>query len=344
MTENHNTQGSNTGQPTPSQSVPAGDPSNAHPPQRPTPASPAPVPPTPAPPTPASQGAVLSGDTSPSYGKHSAHGQSGPTSGTDSTGDTKDAAKQEGRHLKDEAGQSAESVKETAQQEAGRVADEAKDQASSLWNRIQSDMSDQAGTQQNRAAETVRAVSDDLAGIRRGEAPQGDLTRNALSFADDKLSSIADRLENAEPRDLLEDVRRFAARKPLAFLGIAAGAGLLFGRLTRGLTDSGSSGSGGHSGSGGRTGGGGHPRSVGHVGSAGHAGGQPSAAAPQAAAGQGGRQPTIPPQARTHESDTRTFGGDPTGYAEYGIPEAGRHARPGIGGAAERPRDEGSHR
>ena len=35
--------------------------------------------------------------------------------------------------------------------------------------------------------------------------------------------------------DLLDDVRRFAARRPGMFLAIAAGVGVVAGRLTRGL-------------------------------------------------------------------------------------------------------------
>ncbi|GAA4508572.1 hypothetical protein [Brevibacterium yomogidense] len=287
MTDSHSTQRSSTGRPTPPEQIPESDPSTALPDQHPVPVSPtpahptparsAPPQPTPAPPTPAhpghmqpaavrpipaqptpaSQGAVLGSDTPPTYGKHSAHDPS------DSTADTKDVATEEGRRLKEETGQAAESVKATAQQEAGRVADEAKDQASSLWDRVQSDVSDQAGTQQDRAAQAVRSVSNDLAGISRGEAPEGALTRGALSFADEKISAIADRLENARPRDLVEDVRRFASRKPLVFLGIAAGAGLLIGRLTRGLTDSdGTSGSAGRRSAAGRLEPTGHSESV----------------------------------------------------------------------------------
>lgn len=46
---------------------------------------------------------------------------------------------------------------------------------------------------------------------------------------------IAHWLESREPKDVLEDVKSFARRRPVTFLALAATAGVLTGRLTRGL-------------------------------------------------------------------------------------------------------------
>ncbi|TLM80215.1 hypothetical protein FDW83_19020, partial [Pseudarthrobacter sp. NamE2] len=48
--------------------------------------------------------------------------------------------------------------------------------------------------------------------------------------------SVASWLENKQPGDLLNEVQRFARNRPGTFLLLAAGAGVLAGRLTRGLT------------------------------------------------------------------------------------------------------------
>lgn len=176
----------------------------------------------------ASQGAALSGDQPASYGRHGVSG--------DSTG-TADVAKDEGRRLQGEAGAAAQHVSSTAQHEAGKVAEEAKQQASNLWHQLQRDAGDQASHQQDRAAKSVRAVSDDLAGLRRGEEPKDAVTRDLLSMADERVSAIADRLENSSPQDLVQDVRRIASTRPFTFLAIAAGVGLIAGRVTRGLAD-----------------------------------------------------------------------------------------------------------
>lgn len=49
------------------------------------------------------------------------------------------------------------------------------------------------------------------------------------------VEAFADRLQNREPAELLDEVRSFARRKPGLFLLGAAAAGVLAGRLTRGI-------------------------------------------------------------------------------------------------------------
>lgn len=58
--------------------------------------------------------------------------------------------------------------------------------------------------------------------------------------ASQRISEVADWLEQRDPQDLLNDVTRFARRRPGTFLAIAAGAGLLAGRMGRGIRDAGS--------------------------------------------------------------------------------------------------------
>src|SRR6185437_12116734 len=64
------------------------------------------------------------------------------------------------------------------------------------------------------------------------------------------VENLASKLQNREPAELLDEVRSFARRKPGLFLLGAAAAGVLAGRLTRGVTaahsDSGSSGTAGY--------------------------------------------------------------------------------------------------
>ena len=49
-----------------------------------------------------------------------------------------------------------------------------------------------------------------------------------------RVGEISHWLDNHEPRDVLEEVKRFARRQPVAFLALAAAAGVVAGRLTRG--------------------------------------------------------------------------------------------------------------
>jgi hypothetical protein len=59
--------------------------------------------------------------------------------------------------------------------------------------------------------------------------------------ASQRIKAFASALDDREPAELLDEVRRFARQRPGAFLGLAAFAGVVAGRLTRGVKDASSS-------------------------------------------------------------------------------------------------------
>ncbi|MDD9205344.1 hypothetical protein PU560_02545, partial [Georgenia sp. 10Sc9-8] len=63
-----------------------------------------------------------------------------------------------------------------------------------------------------------------------------DLARQASSY----LDRAGQWLESREPTDLLNEVTSYARRRPGMFMAVAAGTGLLAGRVTRSLKDEGS--------------------------------------------------------------------------------------------------------
>ncbi|MCG2623359.1 hypothetical protein LVY72_15790 [Arthrobacter sp. I2-34] len=125
-------------------------------------------------------------------------------------------------------------VAEAAKEEAGNVAREAKYQATNLMSQLSDDLSGQASTQQQRAASKLRSLSDELTSMANGQ-PQSGTALNLVNQAAERFSGIAAWLEKREPGDLLDEIKSFARRRPGAFLALAAGAGLLAGRLTRGM-------------------------------------------------------------------------------------------------------------
>jgi len=144
---------------------------------------------------------------------------SGATGAREKAQDVAGAAANEGRH-----------VVGTAREEAGQVAGEARHQARELFSQVGTQIEEQSREQQQRLAGTVRTFSDDLSDMasdRSGLAT--DLTRQAA----DRARSLATQLEDREPRDLLEEVRGFARRRPGTFLLGALAAGLVAGRFTR---------------------------------------------------------------------------------------------------------------
>lgn len=150
---------------------------------------------------------------------------------------TAQAAQEEAGQVADKAQDAAREVTGTAREEARQVADEATEHVKSLGASAQDELFSQASVQQQRLAEQSRTVTDDIHRISRGERPESDLVTRFVSMAAQRAEDFTTQLENKQPKELLNDVRRFAARRPGAFLAIAAGVGLVAGRLTRGLSD-----------------------------------------------------------------------------------------------------------
>jgi hypothetical protein len=151
--------------------------------------------------------------------------------GTSKTG----AAKDEAAGVKHQAAESAQHVAETAKTEAAHVAAEVKTNAKDLLYQAKSDLTNQAGTQQQKVAEGLRSISTELHTMSSASDQPGvasDLVRQVA----DRSSAVAAWLENRDPGSLLTEVKSFARQRPGTFLMIAAGAGVLAGRLSRSLS------------------------------------------------------------------------------------------------------------
>jgi hypothetical protein len=150
------------------------------------------------------------------------------------SGSKKQVAKEEASDVAGHAASAAQGVAQTAKEEVANVASEAKSGAKGLLSQAKSGLSSQAGTQQQKAAEGIRTISSQLHSMAEAPEEQGvasDLIRQAAQ----RSESVASWIENKEPGDLLGDVQRFARNRPGTFLLLAAGAGILVGRLGRGL-------------------------------------------------------------------------------------------------------------
>ncbi|WP_461173723.1 hypothetical protein M1D93_03035 [Arthrobacter sp. Z1-9] len=162
--------------------------------------------------------------------------QYGETPTGDASGSSrKDAAKEEAADVARTAKGSAQNVAQTAKEEVANVASEAKSSAQGLLSQAKSGLSSQAGTQQQKAAEGIRTISSQLQSMADAPDQQG-MASDLIRQAAQRSESVASWLENKQPGDLLGEVQRFARNKPGTFLLLAAGAGVLAGRLTRGLT------------------------------------------------------------------------------------------------------------
>lgn len=157
-----------------------------------------------------------------------------PTSGDAST---RDVAKEEARGVAQDAAQGGKQTVETAKQQAGEVTNEAMSQARMLLDQTREQVTAQGTAQQEKAATGLRSLADELAGMASGEVQQGGVVTNLATEAAERVRTAADMLENRQPSELLDEVRRFARRRPGTFLLGAAAIGFLGGRLTRGMAD-----------------------------------------------------------------------------------------------------------
>jgi hypothetical protein len=118
--------------------------------------------------------------------------------------------------------------------EASNVAGEAKQQTKNLLGQARSELQEQAATQQQRLASGIREMSDQLRSMADGGDPQPGLGNDLVRQTSQRADDVAAWLDQRDPGALVQDVQDFARRRPGAFLAVAAGAGLIAGRLMRG--------------------------------------------------------------------------------------------------------------
>ncbi|MEU8084327.1 hypothetical protein AB0B57_12000 [Micromonospora sp. NPDC049101] len=159
-------------------------------------------------------------------------------------------ARQEASRVGQQATQAGGQVVHAAAEQGGQVAAEVRQQARQLTGEATGQLRDQAQTQQRRAAASLRDLGQNLGSMAERDGDSG-LAGQVVRRAADAAQQAAGWLDEREPGEVLDEVRTYARRHPGTFLAGAAVAGLLVGRLTRGLTAPPSSNGGGGSGPGG---------------------------------------------------------------------------------------------
>jgi len=146
------------------------------------------------------------------------------------------AAKEQASAVGQGAAQAGVQVASVAKDQAQNVVGEAGSQAKDLLGQARSELTEQAGVQQKRLMETLRSLGDELESMGQHSQEPGmatDLVKQASGRAHDAASW----LDGREPGSLFSEVQSFARQRPGAFLALAAGAGLVVGRLGRGVKD-----------------------------------------------------------------------------------------------------------
>ena len=113
------------------------------------------------------------------------------------------------------------------------MADEAKYQTRNLVDETRSQLRGQVNNQQSQLASRLNGWASELGSMASKSDDSGPMTDLAHE-ASRRVGEFSHWLDNHEPADLLHEVKRFARRQPVAFLALAAAAGVVAGRLTRG--------------------------------------------------------------------------------------------------------------
>jgi hypothetical protein len=163
----------------------------------------------------------------------------GATGQSTSGQDTKEVAKQEAGNVAQSASGAVQQVAGTAKEQAAGVASEAKEHARSLVGETRDQVTMQVMSGQEKAVTTLRSLGEDLQSM--AQSSQSGLAGKLASQAADTTQQVVGFLENREPSELLNELTKFARQRPGVFLIGSAVAGMLAGRMTRGIAAANSS-------------------------------------------------------------------------------------------------------
>lgn len=162
-------------------------------------------------------------------------GESQPPEWAEQQG-TADVVKDQASDLGRSSAQTGKHVADVAREQASEVAAEAGRQGRDLLQQAQGQLEVQAAQGQQRLANRLLSLSDEFRSMADASVQGGmaaDLAHQVASRVRDAGQWLGDR----KPGQVMDEVQSFARRRPAVFVVLAAGAGLVAGRLTRGVKD-----------------------------------------------------------------------------------------------------------
>jgi hypothetical protein len=158
-----------------------------------------------------------------------------PSASTEEQG-TADVVKSQATDLSNSSIQTGKHVADVAREQASGVAVEAGRQGRDLLHQAQGQLEEQAAQGQQRLANQLLSLSDELRSMADASG-QGGMAASLASQAASRARDAGQWLDDRKPSQVADEMQSFARRRPAVFLALAVGAGLVAGRLTRGLKD-----------------------------------------------------------------------------------------------------------
>ena len=149
---------------------------------------------------------------------------------------TADVVKGQATDLSHSSIQTGKHVADVAREQVSGVAAEAGRQGRDLLHQAQGQLEEQAAQGQQRLANQLLSLSDELRSMADASDPGG-MAASLASQAASRVRNAGQWLDDRKPSQVADEMQSFARRRPAVFLALAVGAGLVAGRLTRGLKD-----------------------------------------------------------------------------------------------------------
>ena len=149
---------------------------------------------------------------------------------------TADVVKDQASDLGHSSVQAGKHVADVAREQASGVAAEAGRQGRDMLQQAQGQLEEQAARGQQRLADRLLSLSDELRSMADASG-QGGMAAGLAHQVASRVGDAGQWLGDRKPGQVVDEMQSFARRKPAVFLTLAAGAGLVAGRLTRGLKD-----------------------------------------------------------------------------------------------------------
>jgi DNA anti-recombination protein RmuC len=154
------------------------------------------------------------------------------------------SAADEGRRVARRAARDARELAGTVSVQAEQVSQEIAEQGRSVVEETTTQLEEQARAQTERLAQALRQLGTEAQALAEGRPADAGTVRDYVSQASERLLEAAGRLEGVADdidsrglQGVLEDVQRFARRRPGVFLVGAAIAGFGVGRAVRSSGD-----------------------------------------------------------------------------------------------------------
>ena len=158
-------------------------------------------------------------------------GSSSPGESSTDLSSAKDAAADAAATGKQAAGE----VAQTATTAAKDVAQETRSQARQVAGKTGDQLTEQAGVQKDALVEGLRSLVGQLSEMTQHVEHDG-LASEAAAKVRDAASDAADWLDHRNPGEVVDGVRSFGRNRPGVYLAGSLVAGIVAGRLTRGVT------------------------------------------------------------------------------------------------------------